>query len=1168
MFNIGSVTGYLKLNTAGWRGPMVGINTSINKLSSSFIKLGVVGAGSLLLIEREFGKFDKAIRHATSVSETSAEQFVQMSEMALDASVKWNKAATQTAQAFYYLGSAGLTVTEQMQAFNDTIMLSRAMGSELSSTVEGLVDITRAFGLEFANTRIIVDQLAKTVISSNQNFRDLDQALTYGASTARLTNNTLAETTAMLGVMANAGIKGCYDDQTEVLVKRGWIKWDEVVASDEFATCNPDTGGLEYQKSTKLIRYHHKGKMYHVANRGIDLCVTPDHRMWVKRRGHDEFEVKYAHEVDGKEVKYQAGGLTWDGWDMQNVQLLGFKQNRSSWVKNIAPMEINADVWATFLGWYISEGSCDFRKGNYRIRITQNRGKVRDRMREVLAKLPVTVNECKDGFTLANEQIWRAVKPLGKTPEKHIPKYALDWSPRLLSLLLTALMEGDGDCNECYYTSSKQLADQAMEVALKLGVSATAVIKSKAGSLSNYDKEGREIRARYDQWKVSIKREQLEPAYYPTEYKGVHGDRLDGSKFPACNEWIDYDGEVFCAEVPNHLLIVRRNGKPVVSGNSMAGTVLRRAMTNLMSPTGDMAGLIYKLGLHIYDASGKMKPFINIMGEISDKLKGTSEEYKNMVFEVLFGRRAIAGQIVLFNEGSVGLRKYATEIKNAGGTAERVAGKQMKAFTEQMGQLWKEVSRLAITMGGTLAPAIMRVGESLKARISQYRAYVTANSNAVATTLKWTAAIATLLLVGGPLLLVITSLATKLVVLAGVITNPFIALIAALYVFRSIWKQTNKEIRDELAKSVRETALEAVGTAGIVLSSAFAGGATGSALAGVPGGLILGAVGFGYGWYQAGKALDEYDAKLGMFASKNKKTYGVSGSFGKPAAEGAFAFRKLWETTTESVAKQIKVDFAGALDLVDIKVENTDSLLGRLLLGMKGYGANLNKMFKAFMTEPDARFSLITKRIEELNGEMGKYINNMKDVSGATENSSKKMGKLALEWSNALRTVFAPPAGTGVTWKDTFVSTLKSIESAWSDSIYNIMDTGGTFKSFFKDLFDGILNSFKRFIADVAAADLLYAMFGEGKPRLPGTPSILDLLSPSPAPSGSYTGGLGMPAMDMSRGKIAVSINVDNKGAPVSMRETGRTFNGRELIISTVMDEYNTNPNFRNAIKE
>jgi len=388
----------------------------------------------------------------------------------------------------------------------------------------------------------------------------------------------------------------------------------------------------------------------------------------------------------------------------------------------------------------------------------------------------------------------------------------------------------------------------------------------------------------------------------------VHGKRLDGSKFPNISEWIDYDGEVFCAEVPNHLLIVRRNGKIIVSGNSMAGTVLRRAMTNLMSPTGGMADLIYELGLNIYDTTGRMRPFIEIMGQISDRLDKMTDEYKNMVFEVLFGRRAIAGQIVLFNYGSEALRKYANEIKNAGGTTERVAKKQMKAFTEVLGQLWREMQRLAIVTGDTLALAIERLGNNIREKLVPFREYVKANKEAVATAMKWTMAIGALLLVGGPVLLIITSLITKMVGLAAVIANPWIVLIASLYTLRAVWKQTSEEMIGKAKEIVRAIAYRNIGGAGIVLGTAGMGAIGGAIVGGPVGAGIGGAVGLG----------------LGMFEARDAKK--VYQTFVKLGKKPAIDFREIWGKAFEDTKKQMVVDFGDITGFIDDKLGNTEGL--------------------------------------------------------------------------------------------------------------------------------------------------------------------------------------------------------------------------------------------------
>lgn len=796
MFNVGSAAAYFKLNTTGWTTGVGRVNASLASLNRTFVRFGAVALGSLTLIEREFGKFDKAIRHATSVSETTEAQFRQMSEMALDASVRWNKAATDTAQAFYYLGSAGLTVTEQMQAFNDTIMLSRAMGSELSQTVEGMVDIVRAFGLEFANSRDIADQLTKTVISSNLHFQDLDHALSYVSSTARLTNNTLAETNAMLGVMANAGIKG-----------------------------------------------------------------------------------------------------------------------------------------------------------------------------------------------------------------------------------------------------------------------------------------------------------------------------------------------------------------------SMAGTVLRRAMTNLMSPTGEMAGLMYELGLRIYDDTGKMKPFIQIMGEISDKLEGVSDAYKNMVFEVLFGRRAIAGQITLFNYGSTALRKYANEIKNAGGTTEKVAGKQMKAFSEVLGQMGQEVKRAAIEIGGTLAPAIERVGNTIRSRLEIFRAYVAANREAIAETLKWTIVFGTIALIGPPVLLIFTNLVTQLGALTAAMikfgvatfTNPFVVLLLSLYTFRAIAKKegfwedvwsTFKSYLDKIAKYA-EDKFKTVAYFITQIAS---------------------------GRYNPNDPYNQFE--LEQFAHNWEVEWGnvsdvLSASQEVIKEKAGYIADALREALAEDIPVAMGI-FKKAMDGLSPKIGEIAEAIKKALGEVKG-------MYKVFMQDPKDPFGIIAWQAEQSRKKIEEWGNELETVREIL--TGKDMSKIANGWREALEKMFQPMPGTGTTWGTMFVDALTDIRTAWADTIGDMLNEGTTFKNFLENMFLSILQAFNRMVAQIMANEMLYALFGgkmgmgTGIPRLrdfvagvSGGSSRTEVLNPITPDFGSY--------MQSMQKAVPVAINIENNGVPVSARVAGQHWNGREYVVSVVMDEYNTNPNFRNALRQ
>ena len=855
MFNVGSAQGYLKLNTTGWATSMRGANASLTSLSRSFSRMGMVAVGSLTLITREFGKFDKAIRHATSVSETTSAQFDEMSRMALDASVRWNKAATSTAQAFYFLGSAGLTVTEQLQAFNTTIMLSRAMGSELAQTVEGTVDVVRAFGLEFADIDRIADQLTKTVISSNQQFRTLSQALTYASSTARLTNNTLAETTAMLGVMANAGIKG-----------------------------------------------------------------------------------------------------------------------------------------------------------------------------------------------------------------------------------------------------------------------------------------------------------------------------------------------------------------------SMAGTVLRRAMTNLMAPTGGMASLVYELGLNIYDSTGKMKPFINIMGEISDQLKGATDSYKNMVFETLFGRRAIAGQIVLFNYGSRALRKYASEIENASGVTRDVANKQMKAFSEQLGQLWQQIKRVSIAIGGTLTPAIERLGDAIQGRLTIFEAYIEANKDMIAEALKLTMVFGTALAVGGPLLLILTGLVTNFVTLAAVVASPFVVLVAALYTFRALWNQTTDEMKKnakDLNAAIAEKANMNIGPTGQTLAYGAAGAIAGAGLG--PWGMgIGGAAGLAAGGIQAWRGIQARNARLyggrqvmggelhgrlpGGYMMGGRSLGGMDKSYarigpqnGKSEGDIKGSLEKLIADTWGAATEQFKQDTKGVMDGIIKGLRESSPELAALLDKSKAALKTIEDMLKAFMRPPDPALTKVGKDIDALIKKSRKLHTVWADGLLTDEDATeyvKRFGMLKEHWNNAVREMFRPLVVTD-TWESKFGSAMKNIETSWSDTMNTMMNEGGNWKDFMENMFTGVLASFNRMISDVLAHNLANAMFGGGEKMTAGTASIWDIINTifntdygkqgrgaveadlTEAPT-VWDPSRGLPGVDPYKGSIQapVIINIENRGAPVDMSASKPAFNGKDYVVNVVMSAFNTDPNFRNALRE
>lgn len=119
--------------------------------------------------------------------------------------------------------------------------------------------------------------------------------------------------------------------------------------------------------------------------------------------------------------------------------------------------------------------------------------------------------------------------------------------------------------------------------------------------------------------------------------------------------------------------------------SSMAGTTLRNIMVTMKEASEE-------LGFSMTDAQGKMLPLADLLDLLAKKSGGTQQAID------IFGKRAGPGLVSLLEQGASKLKDFTKELENSGGTAARIADKQMQGFNGAITELKSAVQGLFIEM--------------------------------------------------------------------------------------------------------------------------------------------------------------------------------------------------------------------------------------------------------------------------------------------------------------------------------------------------------------------------------------------------------------------------------------------------------------------------------------
>ena len=139
------------------------------------------------------------------VSDTMREDLEQT---ARDVAKTTTFSASQAADAYYFLSSAGLSAAEAMETMPAAADFAAAGQMRLEEATSVLTTTMRAYGYEASEMTGVTDTLAKSVSSHNTTMNQLSTAMSQVGPVAASLGISLEETAAAIGSISDRGVQG------------------------------------------------------------------------------------------------------------------------------------------------------------------------------------------------------------------------------------------------------------------------------------------------------------------------------------------------------------------------------------------------------------------------------------------------------------------------------------------------------------------------------------------------------------------------------------------------------------------------------------------------------------------------------------------------------------------------------------------------------------------------------------------------------------------------------------------------------------------------------------------------------------------------------------------------------------------------------------------------
>ncbi|MBD3194364.1 MAG: phage tail tape measure protein [Candidatus Lokiarchaeota archaeon] len=187
-------------------GKVSNVSNELNKVGKTLGVIGVAASAAMGIATKVFADFEQSIANTGSVLGATKDQMGLLSSAAREMGATTVFTASQSANAMYYLASAGYDAQQTINALQGTLDLAAATQYDLASTTEQVVSAINSFGLEAQDASRVANVFSAIISSSQATMYRLGESMKYIAPVAAALGISIEQTTAALGLLYDRGI--------------------------------------------------------------------------------------------------------------------------------------------------------------------------------------------------------------------------------------------------------------------------------------------------------------------------------------------------------------------------------------------------------------------------------------------------------------------------------------------------------------------------------------------------------------------------------------------------------------------------------------------------------------------------------------------------------------------------------------------------------------------------------------------------------------------------------------------------------------------------------------------------------------------------------------------------------------------------------------------------